>query len=143
MIQAEVGSRRTGWTAGCSESALSPSRWRRKNGDVHAGSTRNIQDRRVGSRGRDLAPSMRVPLSKRYVYILKNDGQPRRYYTGVTSDVGARLVDHNEGRCRHTASGRPWHVDVVVGFADEHRAIAFERYLKSGSGGSFARRHLR
>jgi hypothetical protein len=40
-------------------------------------------------------------------------------------------------------SGRPWHVDVVVEFANEERAVAFERYLKSGSGGAFAKRHLR
>jgi hypothetical protein len=31
----------------------------------------------------------------------------------------------------------------VVEFADERRAIAFERYLKSGSGVAFAKRHLR
>jgi len=34
-------------------------------------------------------------------------------------------------------------VDVVVEFSDERRAIAFEQYLKSGSGGAFAKRHLR
>jgi hypothetical protein len=32
---------------------------------------------------------------------------------------------------------------VVVKFADERRALAFERYLKSGSGCPFAQRHLR
>jgi hypothetical protein len=31
---------------------------------------------------------------------------------------------------------------VVIEFADERRAVAFERYLKSGSGVSFAQRHL-
>jgi putative endonuclease len=61
----------------------------------------------------------------------------------MTSDVRARLAAHNEGRCRHTTSGRPWHLDVVIEFADERRAIAFERYLKSGSGCAFAQRHLR
>ncbi|HKE83020.1 MAG TPA: hypothetical protein VKB50_04665 [Vicinamibacterales bacterium] len=38
---------------------------------------------------------------------------------------------------------RPRSVDVVIEFADERRAIAFERYLKSGSGAAFAQRHLR
>src|SRR5262249_13503642 len=55
---------------------------------------------------------------------------PDRYYTGVTSDIRARLDDHNAGRCAHTADGRPWQVDVVVQFADEPRALKFERYLK-------------
>ena len=85
----------------------------------------------------------RMPYAKRFVYILKNASAPARYYTGVTSDVEARLTAHNEGKCRHTANGRPWHVDVLIEFADEKRAVAFERYLKSGSGGAFASRHFR
>jgi putative endonuclease len=82
-------------------------------------------------------------LTRRFVYVLKNDRPPPRYYTGLTSDVGARLLAPNDGRCRHTASGRPWRADVVIEFADEQRAVAFERYLKSGSGSVFAKRHLR
>jgi hypothetical protein len=31
----------------------------------------------------------------------------------------------------------------IVEFSDERRAIAFEKYLRSGSGSAFARRHLR
>jgi predicted GIY-YIG superfamily endonuclease len=82
-------------------------------------------------------------MPKRFVYVLKNDEDPRRYYTGVTSDVSARSVDHNAGRGSHTAKYRPWSVDVVIEFADERRAVAFERYLKSGSGVASAQRHLR
>ena len=77
------------------------------------------------------------------VYVLKSVRDPRRYYTGLTSDVPARLAAHNNGRCPHTATGRPWNVDVVVEFADDQRAIALERYLKSGSGNAFAKRHFR
>jgi putative endonuclease len=84
-----------------------------------------------------------VPAAKRFVYILKSHGVPARYYTGVTADVDARLAAHNAGRCPHTADGRPWRIDVVIAFKDEQRAFAFERYLKSGSGFAFARRHLR
>jgi hypothetical protein len=40
-------------------------------------------------------------------------------------------------------ASRPWRLDVVVTFADEARAMAFEQYLKSGTGNSFAARHLR
>ena len=80
---------------------------------------------------------------KRSVYILRSVNQPSRYYTGVTSDVASRLAAHNAGMSPHTASGRPWQVDVVVQFADEARAVRFERYLKSGSGCAFAARHFR
>lgn len=77
------------------------------------------------------------------VYVLKNLENPPRYYTGLTSDVAARCAAHNAGCSVHTAKYRPWSIDVVVEFADEHRAVAFERYLKSGSGVAFAQRHLR
>jgi len=77
------------------------------------------------------------------VYVLKNGDTPPRYYTGLTADVQARHVAHNAGKCFHTAKHRPWSIDVVIEFSDEPRAVAFERYLKSGSGVAFAQRHLR
>ena len=84
-----------------------------------------------------------MALAKRFVYVLKNRNTPPRYYTGLTSHVAARRVAHNAGRCPHTACAGPWEIDVVVEFTDEERAVAFERYLKSGSGVAFAQRHLR
>jgi putative endonuclease len=84
-----------------------------------------------------------MALPKCIVYVLKSESDPRRYYTGLTLNLSTRLVAHNAGHCSHTASGRPWIVDVVVEFADERRAVAFERYLKSGSGVAFAKRHFR
>jgi hypothetical protein len=38
---------------------------------------------------------------------------------------------------------RPWELDIVIVFRDQARALAFERYLKSGSRCAFAQRHLR
>ena len=84
-----------------------------------------------------------MPGDKRFVYILKTCGEPTRYYTGVTSNVPARLAAHNAGLSRHTAHHRPWQIDVVVEFDDEQRALRFEKYLKSGSGCAFAKRHFR
>ena len=84
-----------------------------------------------------------MALPKYIVYVLKSESEPRHYYTGLTSNLAARLEAHNAGRCTHTADGRPWVVDVIVEFLDEPRAVAFERYLKSGSGSAFARRHFR
>ena len=82
-------------------------------------------------------------MSKLYVYILKNRDYPPKYYTGLTSDVPRRLAEHNGDSCHRTARHRPWSLDVVIEFADERRAVAFERYLKTGSGVAFAQRHLR
>lgn len=65
-----------------------------------------------------------------------------RFYTGITTDVSARITWHNAGRCAHTAKHRPWELVVAIEFANEDRALAFERYLKSGSGRAFAKRHF-
>jgi putative endonuclease len=80
---------------------------------------------------------------KTCVYVLRSLNDRTRYYTGVTSNPRGRLEAHNNGRCSHTADGTPWEMDVLIEFADQQRALAFERYLKSGSGCAFAKGHLR
>jgi predicted GIY-YIG superfamily endonuclease len=65
-------------------------------------------------------------MLKRYAYVLKNDETPPRYYTGLTSDASRRHAEHNAGLCPYTAKYGPWSIDVVVEFADERRAVAFE-----------------
>jgi putative endonuclease len=84
-----------------------------------------------------------MPGPKCCVYVLRSQRDRTRYYTGVTSSLHDRLAAHNAGQSPHTADGTPWEVDVSIAFADERRALAFERYLKSGSGCAFARRHFR
>jgi putative endonuclease len=81
--------------------------------------------------------------SQHFVYVLRSRSDPTRHYTGLTSDVAARLAAHNAGHSTHTSNGRPWEIVVVIEFADERRAIDFEKYLKSGSGVAFSKRHLR
>jgi putative endonuclease len=80
---------------------------------------------------------------KRFVYILKSVAEPAQYYVGVTSNVAARLAAHNTGLSPHTADDRPWKTLVVIEFAGEAPALRFEKYLKTGSGREFARRHFR
>ena len=81
-------------------------------------------------------------MAKQVVYILRSVPEPLRPSIGLTSDIDARLAAHNAGRCRHTARDRPWEVVVVIEFANEQSAVRFERYLKSGSGRAFAKRHF-
>ena len=81
-------------------------------------------------------------MNRTVVYILRSDRDPRRYYTGVTSDVKTRLAWHNAGQNTHTARDRPWSLIVAIDFSTEPAALAFERYLKSGSGRAFAKRHF-
>jgi putative endonuclease len=77
-----------------------------------------------------------------YVYILVSDIDDERHYSGVTRDLKARLIEHNGGKCPHTAKHRPWKIEIAVEFRSEVNARRFERYLKSGSGREFARRHF-
>ena len=83
-----------------------------------------------------------MAADKRFVYVLRNADRITQFYVGLTSDVNARLADHNAGHCPDTASRRPWQLHVVIEFSDEQRAIRFEHYLKSGSGRAFAKRHF-
>ena len=79
---------------------------------------------------------------KRFVYILRSDADPHRHYTGITSDVEARLRWLNSGPSGMTIPDRPWSLVVALEFADARLAGRFERYLKTGSGRAFAKRHL-
>jgi putative endonuclease len=77
-----------------------------------------------------------------YVYILVSENDPAIHYTGLTDDLNERLAMHNRGKCANTAAvHRPWRVETAIAFTSEPKARAFEKYLKSGSGREFARRH--
>ena len=83
-----------------------------------------------------------MPNDKRFVYILRSTRYPDRYYAGLTSDVRTRLAIHNSGGSKHTCELRPWELVVSLEFSAESSAVAFEKYLKSGSGRAFAKRHF-
>jgi putative endonuclease len=77
-----------------------------------------------------------------YVYILVSQQNEAIHYTGRTQDLEQRLAEHNRGACPHTSTHRPWKIETVIAFKSEAKALAFEKYLKSGSGREFARRHF-
>ncbi|HMP76023.1 MAG TPA: GIY-YIG nuclease family protein [Kiritimatiellia bacterium] len=76
------------------------------------------------------------------VYTLVSERDPSKHYTGCTEDLDSRLKAHNAGEVTHTAKYRPWIVETCVAFRNREKARAFEKYLKSGSGREFARRHF-
>jgi predicted GIY-YIG superfamily endonuclease len=78
----------------------------------------------------------------RYVYLLQSQSHRSERYIGISADFQQRLKDHNAGQSPHTSKFRPWEPVVVLRFEDDAKAEAFERYLKSGSGHAFARRHF-
>jgi len=78
----------------------------------------------------------------RYVYILVSKSHPERHYTGLTDDLGGRLKAHNAGQLPYTTKHKPWLIDTAIAFRSRKKASAFEKYLKSHSGRTFAKRHF-
>ena len=77
-----------------------------------------------------------------YVYILRSIEFPERHYIGVTRDLRSRLLKHNAGDVSHTSKYGPWEIKTYIAFVDERQAFAFEKYLKSASGRTFAKKRL-
>lgn len=75
-----------------------------------------------------------------YVYQLRcANGSP---YTGCTNNLEARLERHAKGNVFSTKDKLPFELEMYVAFNDKYKAFAFEKYLKSGSGRAFAKRHF-
>src|SRR5207245_1393972 len=77
-----------------------------------------------------------------YVYILRSRSNPSKTYIGATLDLENRLAEHNSGRSLHTSKFMPWNIEMHLWFSNKEKAHRFERYLKSGSGVEFRRRHF-
>ena len=77
-----------------------------------------------------------------YIYLLESISAPNRRYIGFSSNLRQRLVEHNEGKLPNTARYRPWRIVSYLGFSSKKQALAFEKYIKSGSGHAFAHKRL-
>ena len=77
-----------------------------------------------------------------YVYLIESSAEPARRYAGYTEDLKQRIIDHNAGKNVSTASFKPWRLCTYLAFSSKQQAVAFERYLKSGSGHAFANKRL-
>ena len=77
-----------------------------------------------------------------YVYLIQSSKFPDQLYVGYTESIDQRLATHNAGQSPHTAKYRPWNLIVSHVFPDKNKALAFELYLKSGSGRAFSKRHF-
>ena len=81
-----------------------------------------------------------VYQQKYYVYIIRcNDNT---HYVGRSKNISDRLRRHKKGEVRYTCNRKPLQLITYCVFFDEYQAVLFEKYLKSGSGRAFAKRHL-
>ncbi|MFQ5661921.1 MAG: GIY-YIG nuclease family protein [Candidatus Paceibacteria bacterium] len=74
-----------------------------------------------------------------YVYSLKcKDG----FYIGCTDNLKDRLKRHQNKYIPATKNRLPVELDFYFAIKDKYIAFEFEKYLKSGSGRVFTKRHL-
>jgi putative endonuclease len=84
--------------------------------------------------------SLAYLLSMWFVYLIKcSNGS---IYTGCTTDINRRLVEHNAQKVYFTKDKTPVVLLSYFAFTEKYRAFNFELYLKSGSGIAFRNRHL-
>ncbi len=74
-----------------------------------------------------------------YVYILKC--ADATYYVGCTNNLKRRLEEHSKQQVGYTSTRLPFELVVYTVFPDKYKAYHYEKYLKSGSGRAFAKRH--
>ena len=77
-----------------------------------------------------------------YVYILRSINHPEKIYVGYSKNINQRLDAHNNGESIYASKYKPWALHAYFALHEESKAIAFEKYLKSGSGKAFASTHL-
>ena len=74
-----------------------------------------------------------------YVYSLscKNG-----FYVGCTENLKERFERHENGYVPATKNRLPIKLDFYVCIRDKYKAFELEKYLKSGSGRAFVKKHL-
>ena len=78
-----------------------------------------------------------------YVYILKSQSNPDRFYIGYTADLDKRMKNHsNPKSTAYTMQYAPWELETYVVFKKKILAEKFEIYLKSHAGRAFLKKRL-
>ncbi|MBI4067541.1 GIY-YIG nuclease family protein [Candidatus Gottesmanbacteria bacterium] len=74
-----------------------------------------------------------------YVYILLCSDN--RTYIGCTDNLKDRIKRHEKGQIPATKLRRPIKLISYFAFSNKYTAFNFEKYLKSGSGRAFIKKH--
>jgi len=74
-----------------------------------------------------------------YVYSLKCKNG---YYIGCTGNLKDRLKQHQNGYVPATKKHLPVELNCYFAFQNKYIAFKFEKYLKSGSGRAFIKKHF-
>jgi putative endonuclease len=74
-----------------------------------------------------------------FVYILMCADD--KTYIGCTNNLKDRLERHQKGQVTATAKQLPVKLISYFAFSNKYTAFNFEKYLKSGSGRAFMKKH--
>ncbi len=74
-----------------------------------------------------------------YVYILLCSD--KKTYIGCTNDLKDRKNRHDQGQVNATRNSLPVELFCYFAFSKKYTAFDFEKYLKSGSGRAFIKKH--
>jgi putative endonuclease len=75
-----------------------------------------------------------------FVYLLRCSDNT--IYTGCTSKLDKRILQHNKGQVHYTKTRLPFELITYIAFSDKYKAYEFEKYLKSGSGKAFSNKRF-
>jgi len=77
-----------------------------------------------------------------YTYTLQSLKDPTHFYTGFTSNLKRRLIEHNSGKSIYTNKFLPCKIKAYIAFEEENKAAEFEKFLKSGNGRIFTKKYF-
>ena len=75
------------------------------------------------------------------VYILRSD-RDKSLYVGYSSDVKARIIEHQRGRVPATRNKRPLDLVYCELYKNKKDAIQREKFFKSGWGRNYVKKIL-
>jgi len=76
-----------------------------------------------------------------YVYILRSL-KDNKLYIGYSDNINRRIDEHNNGKVESTKYRRPLALIGYICFKERQKATNFEKYLKTGSGKAFLKKHF-
>jgi putative endonuclease len=77
-----------------------------------------------------------------YVYVLRSESDSG-FYIGFSTNLRARLSQHQDGESFATKSRGPWKLIYYEAYTEREDAEEREKFLKSGAGRRFPRTQLR
>ncbi len=76
-----------------------------------------------------------------YVYILKSK-LDNKLYTGFSSNLKQRLLEHNRGEVESTKNRRPVELIYYEAYKEKDNALKREKFLKTTKGKSQLKRQI-